>query len=107
MDLGSYPIRVLLRQAPDQHTNLFGDLRSAASAPRSPTPVQPKTGAVPTDDSLRFHDEQDLSPTGPEVTEGGPEESVQPVQHRPRPLSLEHRDLLSEGQNLKGRVASA
>jgi hypothetical protein len=107
VDLGRSPIRVFLRQATDQYANLFGDLRSAASAPRSPAPVQPETSAVPTDDSLGVHDDQNISPARPEVAEGSPKESVQPVQHGSRPLSFEHGDLLPEGKNFQGRVGSA
>src|SRR5690349_12013619 len=107
MDLGRAPIRILLRHAADQHPNLFGDLRSAASAPGSPTPVQPETGAVPTDDRLGLHNDQNLFPAGPEEAEGGPEESVQPVQRWSGPLSFEHGERLSEGKNFQGRVASA
>jgi hypothetical protein len=35
MDLGRSPIGILLGQAPDQPTNLSGDLRSAAARPRA------------------------------------------------------------------------
>jgi hypothetical protein len=38
VDLGGSPVRVLFRQAPDQNTNLVGDLRSAAAWPGSPPP---------------------------------------------------------------------
>ena len=66
-----------------------------------------ETGAVPTDDSLGFHDDQNIFPAGPEVAQGGPEESVQPVQRWSRPLAFEHGNLLSQGQNFQGRIASA
>src|SRR5262245_36311901 len=39
VDLGRSPSGVFLRQATNQHTNLFGDLRSAVAPPRTPTPV--------------------------------------------------------------------
>jgi len=38
--------------------------------------------------------------------QGRPEESVERVQCRPRPLPLEHGDLLSQGKDLQGGVAS-
>jgi len=47
VDLWGCPIRVLFRQASDQNTNLIGDLRPATAWRGSPTPVETKTGAVP------------------------------------------------------------
>lgn len=80
---------------------------SSASPPRSPAPVQAETGAVPADDGLRLHDDQDVAPAWPQTAECRPEESVQRVQYRPRPLAFENGDLLSKGEDFKGRVASA
>src|SRR5262249_1040225 len=79
VDLGGSPIRILVCEASDQHTNFFGDLRSAAAWPRSPTPVEAETGAMPADDGRGLHDDEDLGPAGPEAAKGTPEESVQPV----------------------------
>src|SRR5215467_9456097 len=104
MDLGRSPARVLMRQAPDQYTNLFANLRSAAARPRAPPPVKPETSAVPADDGRGFDDDEDVSPTGPTMAQGIPKESVQPVQGWTRPLAFEHRDLLSEGQDFESRI---
>ena len=106
VDLGGSPVRVLFGQATDQTPDLLGDLRPAAARPGSPTPVETKTGAVPADDGLGLDDDEDVGPAGPEAAEGGPEESVQGVQYWPRPLAFEHGDLLSEGEDFEGGIAS-
>ena len=61
---------------------------------------------MPADDGLGLHDDQDVGPARPEAAEGGPEEPVEGVQGRPRPLTFEHGDLLSQGEDFEGRVAS-
>jgi len=49
-----------------------------------------------------------LDPTGgPTTAQAGPEKSVQPVQDGPRPFALKHRDLLSEGEDLKSSITAA
>ena len=106
VNLGSAPGRVLFRQAPDQNTNLFGDLRPAALRAGPPPPVEAKPGPVSADDCLGLHDDEDVGPAGPQVMQGGPEEPVERVQGRPRAFSLEDRNLLSEGENFKGGVTS-
>jgi hypothetical protein len=62
---------------------------------------------VPADDSLRLDDDEDLGPAGPTTAQPGPEKSVQPVQDGPRPFALKHRDLLSEGEDLKSSITAA
>ena len=76
MDPGRPLIGVLLRQAPDQLTNLLRDLRSSAARPGAPTPVEPETSAVPADDGLRLYDDEDLIPARPTAAQAGPEKSV-------------------------------
>ena len=85
---------------------LIGDLRLAAPRPGSPTPVETETGAVPADDGLGLHDDEDVGPAGRKAAEGRPEESVQRVQYWPRPFAFEHGDLLSEGEDFEGGIAS-
>src|SRR5215470_11336551 len=79
MDLRRSPTSVLLCQAPDQLTNLFRDLRSSAARPGAPTPVEAETGTMPAADSGRLHDDENVRPAGPKAAQGGPEESVHPV----------------------------
>jgi hypothetical protein len=61
---------------------------------------------MPPDDGLRFHDDQHVRPSGPQMPEGGPEEAVEASQRRPRPLACEHRDLPSEREDLQGGIAA-
>jgi hypothetical protein len=42
----------------------------------------------------------------PKAAEGRREESVQRVQYWPRPFAFEHDDLLSEGEDFEGGIAS-
>ena len=106
VDLGGSPIRILLRQSLDQSANLVGDLRSAAAWPGSPAPIETEAGAVPADHGVGLHDDQDVGPAGPTMAKSRPEESVQGVQFWPRPFPFEHGDLLSEGENFEGGIAS-
>jgi hypothetical protein len=61
---------------------------------------------MPPHDGLGLHDDEDVGPTGPKAAECGPEESVPPVQHGPRPFTFEHGKLLSEGEDLESGIAS-
>jgi hypothetical protein len=61
---------------------------------------------MPADDSLRFDNEEDMGPAGPEATEGGPEETVARIQERPRSLAFEHGDLLAQSEDLHCCVTS-
>src|SRR5262245_32395591 len=62
MDFRRAPVGVLLRQAPNQDTNFLGDLRPAATRPRFPTPIKPKSSPMPTDDRFRF-DKRNANPS--------------------------------------------
>lgn len=104
VDLRGSPILVLLRQSSD-HANLLGDLRSTAERPGSPAPTESKAGAVPADYGLGLDDEQNIRPAGPTLPECRPEESVQGVQFRPWPFPFQDGDPLSEGDDLKARIA--
>ena len=106
VDFWGSPVRILLCQAPDQTADFIGDLRPPAARAGPPTPVQPKAGAMPADDGLWFHDDEDVSPAGPDAAQGGPGEPLDRGQGRPRSLALEHCDLVSQGEYLQGGVAT-
>jgi hypothetical protein len=99
-------IRVLLCQASDQHTNLIGDLRPTVAWPGFSPSVDTETGTVPAGNGLGLHDDKDVGPAGPNAAEGRPEEPVHRVQCWPRPFAFEDRDLLSEGEEFEGGIAS-
>ena len=61
---------------------------------------------MPADHGSRFHENQDIRPAGPPLAEWRPEEPVQGVQFWPRPLPFQHGDLLSEGKDFEGGIAS-
>ena len=106
VDLGGSPAQVLFRQASDQNTNLVVDLWSAAAWPGAPTPVETEAGAVPADDGLGLHDEEDVGSAGPTAAEDRPRESVQEVQYWSQPFASEHGDLLPKGEDFEGGNAS-
>ena len=59
---------------------------------------------MPADHSLRLHDDEDVSPPGPDVAQGGPKQPVQGVQLWTWPSPLEDGDLLPEGEDLNCSV---
>ena len=61
---------------------------------------------MPADHSVRFDNEEDIGPAGPEAAEGGPEETVARIQGRPRSLAFEYGELLPQSEDLQGCVAS-
>src|SRR5215831_7817300 len=69
MDLGRAPIRVLFRQAPDQHANLFVDLGPASAGAGAPAPVEAEPGAMPADDGFGFDNDENFGPPGPATAE--------------------------------------
>jgi hypothetical protein len=58
-------------------------------------PPQPEASSVPGDEGLRLHDDEGLSPSGPEAREYDPEPTVcLPQPQLPRPGTLQHRRLV-------------
>jgi len=104
MDLRCSPVRILSRHAANESPNLLAHLGSAATRPRSPTPVKAKARPMPPDHRVRFHNDQNIRPSRPYVPQRGPEEAVEAVQRRSRPFSFEHGDLLSQCENFQGGV---
>ena len=62
---------------------------------------------MPADYSLRFRDDEEVSPAGPEEAQADPEQPVERMEARTRLLSFEHGKLLPEGEDLDGVVAAA
>src|SRR5580658_9775226 len=106
VDLRGSPTLVLLRQSSDQNANLLGDLRSSAAWPGSPAPIETEAGAVPADHGVGLHQDQDVRPAGPTLAERRPEQSVPGVQFWSRPFPFQYGELLSEGEDFEGRIAS-
>jgi hypothetical protein len=73
MDLRSAPIGIFIGQAHDQVSQFLSNSRSTAARSRSPSPVKAKAGAVPSDDSFWFDNQEDIGPSGPKAAERDPE----------------------------------
>jgi hypothetical protein len=72
VDLRRAPVGVLLRQPPNQDTDFLSDPRPPAAGPGLPTPIQSEPGAMPLDDCLRLHDDEDILPASPRLPQDGP-----------------------------------
>ncbi len=100
MDLRCALAGILLRQVADQRTDFSSRFRSAAARSGSPPPEEPESCPVPADYGLRFRNDEDLGPSGPDTTQASPEQPVQRIQPRARPFSVEHGELLPQGEDL-------
>src|SRR5262245_1081496 len=94
------PERVFERHPFNQPTNLLVDLRTADRSFGLPSPIELETLPVPSDDGLRFDDDQDLPPIFPESRENHPEESIPPMQLRSMNFPVEDCKLLTQGKIL-------
>jgi hypothetical protein len=106
MDFGSAPIRIFVGQPDDQVLEFLSNSGATAARSRSPTPVEAKARAMPSDDRFWFDNQQDIGPAGPKAAEGGPEKPVPGAEGRPRSLAFEHGNLLLEGEDFQGGVGS-
>ena len=104
--LGGAPIGIFLGQAHNQVPEFLRNSRSTAARSRSPAPEEAKGGAVPTDHSFWFDDQEDSGPARPKAAQGGPEQPIAGVQERPRSLALEHSDLLAQSQDFRVDINS-
>ena len=62
---------------------------------------------MPAHNSLRFHDEENLRPAGPDAAQGGPKQPVKGVQRWARPFPLENGGLLPQSEDLQCQIATA
>ena len=60
---------------------------------------------MPANHGVRLNNDEGLDPTWPAVAQDGPEQSVEGVQLGTRMFSFEYRDLLTQGEDLKGAIA--
>lgn len=106
MDLRSAPGRILHCQPTNQVSDLLAHFWSAAGWARSPSPEQAEACPMPTDHGLRFHDNQHIRPSRPDLLQGGPEQTIQAVQCRPRPFPFEDSNLLPEGEDFQCQIGT-
>jgi len=71
----------------------------------SPSPIAPEASAVPTNDGVRLHNEEGLSPRSPEPIEQAPEEPIRLVDPGPLHRPLQHDQLLTQREILERQVA--
>lgn len=67
VDSRGSPVRVLLRQPPDQAPDFRGDLGPAAAGTRAPAPIPAETRTMPSHDGRRLHQNQHVGPVGPKA----------------------------------------
>jgi hypothetical protein len=103
---GRSPPRILRGHPMNQIPDFRCGLRSAAAWPRTPTPVEAKARSMPSDHRLGFHDDQCVTPTGPNPAKRTPEDPVERVQVRPRPLPLQNGELLPESEDLQSVIGA-
>jgi hypothetical protein len=102
---GTGPVRVLLRQAPDQNPDLSWVIFGLPPRGRDRrAPVQAKARPMPGDDGVWYDDSDDINPTRPEAPQSSPEQPVERVQPGSRSFSFQDGDLLPEGDNLQGGI---
>jgi hypothetical protein len=63
VDFRCAPAGILFGHSADKRAGLVGDFGPTTARSRTPAPVEAKTGAVPTDDSLGLHDYEGGYPT--------------------------------------------
>ena len=91
------PSRILSHHPEDQFPN-FPRRRSSPHrrpGPGDQPPVQAETSPVPPDHSLGCNHEQRLFPSGPEPTDGNPEELVERAYSGLRMPTFQHGELLA------------
>jgi len=102
---GATPGRVLRRHLSDQGTE-FGVDRwpSSTLASRQPRPIATKTGSVPPDHGLRFHEHEDVEPPSPEAAQDDPEPTIRAADAGTSGGLGEGGELLSQGEVLDREV---
>ena len=102
MDARRAPERVRLRHGANQGADRERHRGPTGTAAALPSPEATETPAVPRDDRLRLDDDERRSPTGPRAGQADPEPPVRLYEtHSPRPCSLQHLQLMSQGEHLK------
>ena len=92
----------------DQSLDLRVDGRATSCRPaRELGPVLAKAAPLPSQDSVRSHDHEGLSPLGPDSGQPDPEEAIRRAQLGPCRGSLVHGELVAQGEVLEGELAVA
>lgn len=105
MDSRSAPERVCGGHRPDECGDLGADEWAAAGPTRKAGPVLAEASPLPSQDGIRGHDDQSLTPAGPESGQGGPEQTVGRAKLRAGRQALVDSELLAQGEVLEGKLA--
>ena len=109
MDARRSPKRVVAAHLANQLAS-FDRHAGAAATPMTgfPCPKQAESGSVPSDDRLRFDNDQGRAPAPPSGCQTCPEEPVRSGQLRPLDRALEHIELVAQSKHLhlKGSTAA-
>ncbi len=87
----------------DELSDFVGDRRPARRYRSAlPTPVEAETLPVPAEDGLRLDQDESLAPSGPELGEPDPQQSIggPKLGSPPRALALEDEELMAQGEHL-------
>ena len=87
----------------DELSDFVGDRRPAGPVRSAlPTPIEAETLPVPAEDGLRLNEDESATPSGPDLREVGPQESIGgPKRDAPsRALALENEELMAQGEYL-------
>lgn len=94
------PSRVVSREAAHERPDFIG--RARTTSPRgAQAPEEPEARAVPSEDGVRLHDDQELPPPRPQARDGDPEEPVERAQLRSRRSPLQNGELVAESEVLE------
>ena len=78
--------------------------RAPNSRARLPSPKEPESCPVPADDGFGSEDQQSTFPTGPPSLEDDPDQPIPWAELGSVVVTVEHRNLVSQGQDLQGEI---
>ena len=108
MDSGGAPQGIHRRHFSDEGGDLRVDRRAAhPRAAGEPRPVLTEATALPPQDSVGRHDDQSLSPSGPDSGQPDPRQAIRRAELRAGHRSLVDDELLAQGEVLEREVAVA
>ena len=105
VDTGRSPKWFGSRHLQNQSSNRWRGFSTAALPPGNPDPEQAKALAMAGHDGLWPDDDHRPVPILPTPGQPHPKEAIRPSQPRPQALALEHGQLLTKGEVLKGDIS--
>ena len=107
MDSRRSPADIVTAQSPNEFAGFFGNAGpTRLSIPNLPGPVPTEPATVPFDNGGWFDDPERKPPSGPESEQTDPKTAIGWFQFRPSNLSLQHDDLVSQGENFGLKIST-